>query len=163
MVAALVLAGCTTATGRPRDFVVDAPARTLPDQQLATVDAEGFEGVLAGLTGRPVVVNVWASWCGPCRVESPLLQRASERYRGQVTFLGVASKDDIGGSRAFLHRYGITYPNLFDATGDVRRALELRGFPTTYFFSARGRLLSTVVGGVSEQTLATRVEDALSR
>lgn len=118
---------------------------------------------MAGLTGKPVVVNVWASWCGPCRVESPLLQRAWERYRGQVTFLGVASGDEIGASRAFLRRYGITYPNVFDASGEVRRRLELRGFPTTYVFSAGGQLLSSVVGGITEQTLATRVEDALRR
>ncbi len=106
-----------------------------------------------------MVVNVWASWCGPCRVEAPLLQRAAQRYRGDVVFLGVDSKDQVRPAREFLDRYGITYPNVVDERGEIRRALAMRGFPTTYIFDRQGRLSAKVFGGISEQTLAARIAD----
>jgi cytochrome c biogenesis protein CcmG/thiol:disulfide interchange protein DsbE len=121
---------------------------------------QDFEGILVGQRGKPVVVNVWASWCGPCRVEAPLLQRAAARYRDEVAFIGVDSKDDVDAGRAFLDRFGITYPNVFDDSGGIRAALGLRGFPTTYIFDRQGRLEAKVFGGISEQTLAARIVDA---
>lgn len=70
------------------------------------------------------------------------------------------SKDGLGPARVFLDRYDIRYSNLFDADGSIRRALGMRGFPTTYIFDRDGRLVSTVFGGISEQTLAARIADA---
>jgi len=159
--AAVLTASCAAAAG-PVGFRVEAPAR--PPPAVGTLEAVGdadFQGIVAGLRGTPVVVNVWASWCGPCRVEMPLLERAARRYRGQVVFLGVSSRDDRRPAEAFLRRYAITYPNVFDGSGAVRRRLQLRGFPTTYFFDRDGVLRSSVVGGVSEQTLAARVRASL--
>jgi len=116
--------------------------------------------MLVGARGRPVVVNVWASWCGPCRVEAPLLQRAAARYKGDVVFLGVDSRDDPGPARAFIRRYRIAYPNVFDGTGAIRSRLGLRGFPTTYVFDRQGALIASVVGGISEQALAGHIAAA---
>lgn len=116
--------------------------------------------MLVGVRGRPVVVNVWASWCGPCRVEAPLLQRAAARYKGEVVFLGVDSRDDAEPARAFIRRYGLRYPNVFDGTGGIRAELGLRGFPTTYIFDRRGKLTASVVGGISEQALAAHIAAA---
>lgn len=148
-------------SGPGNGFVASGAPRPMPaDGSLTPADLVGFEGVLVGARGRPVVVNVWASWCGPCRTEAPLLQRAAERYGDEVVFLGVDSKDGLGPAREFLDRYGIRYPNLFDVDGDIRAALEMRGFPTTYIFDRSGRLQSTVFGGISEQTLAARLRDA---
>lgn len=156
---AVVVSAC--AASGPKSFSASGPPRPLPPKG-ALVDAgrAEFEGMLVGAQGRPVVVNVWASWCGPCRVEAPLLQRAARRYGDDVVFLGVDSKDEPGAGRSFLREYGIRYPNLFDGTGAIRHALELRGFPTTYIFDRRGDLVASVVGGISEQTLAARVADA---
>ena len=159
--AAVLLAACTTPY-RP-SVVIDAGPRALPTRQLAPVDAVSFEEVVAGLRGRPVVVNVWASWCGPCRVEAPLLDRASDAYGDEVVFLGVASRDDADAAASFLRRYDIDYANVLDVDGSVRRFLGLRGFPTTYFFDRDGVLVAADVGGVTEQTLAARIEDALDR
>lgn len=142
---------------------IDAPARPLPPPGLTHADLGMFEGVVAGARGRPVVVNVWASWCGPCRVEAPLLQRAAADYDGDVQFLGVASSDDRDGAEKFLRRFGVSYPNLLDTTGGIRRFLVVRGFPTTYVFDGRGRLVKSVVGAINEQTLAANVEEALRR
>lgn len=157
---ALALAACAGAGGAP-DFVATGPARALPASgSLEPADLAEFEGMLVGARGRPVVVNVWASWCGPCRVEAPLLQRAATRYEGEVVFLGVDSRDDRKAAREFIRRYGIAYPNVFDGTGSIRSGLGLRGFPTTYIFNRQGTLMASVVGGISEQALAAHVAAA---
>lgn len=160
LTAAFVLAaglrGGAAAPFRPTGTARPAP----PAGSLEPAGIEAFNGIMVGLRGRPVVVNVWASWCGPCRTEAPLLQRAAARNEGDVIFLGVDSKDDYPSGRAFLDRYRIRYPNLFDQDGSIRRALNMRGFPTTYIFDRQGRLQSTVFGGISEQTLAARLADA---
>ena len=142
-------------------FVADAPPRPVPAEQLAPASLEEFEGILVGLRGTPVVVNIWASWCAPCRTEMPLLERAAVTYEGRATILGVDSRDTPAEAAAFLDDVGVTYPNVFDRTGDIRRALDLRGFPTTYFFDADGRLAASVVGGISEARLAAQL-DALT-
>lgn len=153
------LSACASA-GSP-DIVIRGEPTPLPEVELAAIDASTFQSLLAGQKGRPVVVNVWASWCGPCRVEAPLLDRAAESYGDDVLFLGVASKDERDGAAKFLRRYDIDYPNVLDVDGSVRRFLRLRGFPTTYVFDRTGRLLVAEVGGISEQNLAGRIEDVL--
>jgi cytochrome c biogenesis protein CcmG/thiol:disulfide interchange protein DsbE len=161
VVVALAVGLSACASSGLKAFTATGPALPLPsDGALADAGRREFEGILVGLRGRAVVVNVWASWCGPCRVEAPLLQRAARRYGDDVVFLGIDSKDERAAGREFLRHYGITYPNLFDGSGAIRHALELRGFPTTYIFGRDGDLVASVVGGISEQTLAARVADA---
>lgn len=138
------------AVGKPKE---------LPSRSLEPVTSAEFDGILVGLRGTPVIVNVWASWCAPCRTEMPLLERAARTFDGRVAFVGVASRDARDDAQRFLDDIGVTYPNVFDATGDVRKALSLRGFPTTYVFDADGNLLHAIVGGVSEQRLAAQLED----
>ncbi len=121
-----------------------------------------FKGLIVGQQGRPVVVNIWASWCAPCRTEMPLLQRAADAYTGRAVILGVASNDDPDAARLFLKEFGLTYPNVFDQTGDIRVALGLTAYPTTYVFGVDGRLRARVAGGVSEQRLTALIEDALA-
>jgi Thiol-disulfide isomerase and thioredoxins len=130
-------------------------AGELPD---ATLDE--FEGMLVGLRGQPVVVNIWASWCAPCRTEMPMLQDAAEAFAGRATILGVASNDDPRAARAFLDEIGVTYPNVFDPSGEIRVALELTAYPTTYVFGADGTIRARVAGGISEQRLAGLIEAA---
>src|SRR3546814_5735420 len=113
-----------------------------PRRPLEAVSRRDCDRLLVGLQGKPVVVNDWASWCAPCRTEMPLLERPARTYEGRVTFLGVASRDDRQDAAAFLDDVGVTYPNVFDVSGDVRSALGLRGFATTYVFDARGTLRS---------------------
>lgn len=139
-------------------FTADARPRPLPEEQLTSATLEQFEGILAGLRGTPVIVNIWASWCAPCRAEMPLLERAATEYAGRVTVLGVASRDAVEPAAEFLDDVGVTYPNVFDGTGRIRRELDLRGFPTTYFFDEDGRIVATVVGGITEARLAAQLE-----
>jgi len=125
------------------------------------VSLNQFEGMLINLEGKPVVVNIWASWCAPCRTEMPLLAKAAEQFDGDAVILGVAARDSPDAARSFLDELGITYPNVIDSTGDVANRLEVHNFPTTYVFSSDGDLLTTVAGGISEQRLAGLIEDAL--
>ena len=129
---------------------------------LTTLSADDFEGVLVGLKGTPVIVNVWASWCAPCRTETPLLERAAESVGDDVVILGVASKDDQGPAIDFMNEFDVSFPNIFDSSGDIRRRLGLRGFPTTYVFGADGTLQTTIVGGLTEPRLAAVIEDLRS-
>lgn len=134
----------------------------LPVQgSLAGITANEFEGILVGLRGQPVVVNIWASWCAPCRTEMPLLQDAADAYAGEAVILGVGSNDDPGAAEQFLDDLGLTYPNVFDTTGEIRVALGLTAYPTTYVFGADGTLRARVNGGISEQRLAGLIQDAL--
>ena len=106
-----------------------------------------FERELARLRGRPVVVNQWASWCGPCRLEFPFFQQLSERYRGRVAFLGVNSQDSRVEARDFLARYPTPFPHFSDP--DTRVARVFRGgraWPTTAFYTADGKLNYTHQG-----------------
>lgn len=144
------------------DFEASGDPIELPAEgTFPPVSLEEFEGIMVGLEGQPVVVNIWASWCAPCRTEMPLLQDAADTYEGRVVFLGVASNDDPNEAKQFLDDLGLTYPNVFDTSGDVRVALGLTAYPTTYVFDSDGTILARVNGGVSEQRLAGLVEDAL--
>lgn len=144
------------------EFVASGDAMELPsDGAFPPVSLDEFEAILVGQQGRPVVVNIWASWCAPCRTEMPLLQSAADTYAGQAVILGVASNDDPGEAKAFLGELGLTYPNVFDTTGEIRVALGLTAYPTTYVFGADGTIRARVNGGISEQRLAGLIEDAL--
>lgn len=155
---ALLVGGCTSASAGA--FRPSGPPRALPGAGVfPDVTGDEFEGMLVGQAGRVVVVNVWASWCAPCRTEAPLLQEAASAYP-DVTFVGVDSKDSRSAALDFIEEFGIEYANIFDGTGEVRQRLGLRGFPTTYIFSVDGSLRASVVGGISEQRLAAQIEDA---
>ena len=155
-----VLAVTVLAPADPVDsYDTEAEALEMPSSQLAPVTKTQFDGILAGLRGTPVVVNLWASWCAPCRTEMPLLQRAAEDYDGRIVFLGVASKDRRAEAAKFLDDVDVDYPSVFDTTGDVRTALGLRGFPTTYFFDKDGNLVASLTGGITEPKLAAQLRD----
>jgi len=102
---------------------------------------DAFEERIAGLKGFPVVVNVWASWCGPCRFEFPTLQKLSARYGKQVAFLGVDSQASDASAKTFLEEAPVPYPSYTD--GDQGIAEEIgagRGLPDTAFYDRRGEL-----------------------
>lgn len=162
-VGVLVIAAVVTLgpRGASTAYKASGAPLSLPADQLASVSAAEFGGILVGQRGAPVVVNVWASWCAPCRAEMPLLDRAAAEYAGSVTFIGVASKDDREAAAEFLDDIGVDYPSLFDGSGDIRSDLGLRGFPTTYLFDRDGELREAVVGGITEQRLAAQLEDLL--
>ena len=158
-VVAIVVVTQLTPEATSRAYQPEGEPLPVPTEQLAVVDLDSFGGILVGMRGTPVVVNVWASWCAPCRVEMPLLDRAADEYAGRVVFLGLASRDSRSEASYFLEEVGVSYSNLFYADCAVRRALGVRGFPTTFVFGADGVLLEAFVGGITEQRLAAQLQD----
>ena len=108
---------------------------------LLTASTNGFKSRLRSLRGHPVVVNKWASWCGPCRSEFPFFQRLGVSLGNRVAFLGVDGNDNDGDARRFLRRYPVPYPSYGDPEGLIARVIEANlAFPTTVFYDAGGRL-----------------------
>jgi cytochrome c biogenesis protein CcmG, thiol:disulfide interchange protein DsbE len=91
------------------------------------------------LRGHPVVINVWAAWCGPCRVELPVVQQASLNWGKQVAFLGVDLKDNRGDAQKLLRQIPLTYPSYEDPDGKVYNAYKLLGTPATIYYNAAGK------------------------
>jgi cytochrome c biogenesis protein CcmG/thiol:disulfide interchange protein DsbE len=91
------------------------------------------------LRGHPIVINVWAAWCGPCRVELPVVQRASLNWGKRVAFLGVDLKDNRGEAQRLLRDIPLTYPSYEDPDGKVYNGYKLLGTPTTIYYNAAGK------------------------
>ena len=106
------------------------------------------------LRGTPLVLNLWASWCTPCREESPRLQEGWTRWapRG-VAFLGLNIQDLRGDARSFSRKFGLSYPSVRDARRDVADRYGATGIPETFFVDRRGRVVAHVIGVVSERQL----------
>jgi cytochrome c biogenesis protein CcmG, thiol:disulfide interchange protein DsbE len=118
-----------------------------------------FERTLRGLRGHPVVVNKWASWCGPCRFEFPFFQKQAVKRGKEVAFLGVNSQDNKGDAEDFLDEYPLPFPSYEDGNGDVARKLRIVGLPATAYYDRKGELAYLHQGGyASEQKLAEDIE-----
>jgi len=134
-----------------------------PDFTLS--DADGTPIHLADLRGQPVIVNLWASWCGPCRAEMPALQRVHEAYKDTglvILAVNATNQDSETAALAFAYELGLTFPILFDIDGQVSRLYELRALPSTYFIRPDGTIEEVVIGGpMAEALLRTRVERLL--
>jgi cytochrome c biogenesis protein CcmG, thiol:disulfide interchange protein DsbE len=91
------------------------------------------------LRGHPIVINVWAAWCGPCRVELPVVQRASLDWGKRVAFLGVDLKDNRGDAQRLLRDIPLTYPSYEDPDGKVYNGYKLLGTPATIYYDASGK------------------------
>lgn len=109
---------------------------------------------LSTLGGRPVLVNLWASWCGPCREEMPVLQATHEQYGEQVQFLGVNTEDRPEAAAALLDDLGITYPHVADVEGEFLTDLAVPGIPVTVLLDADGLVAQTHVGQLDAASIA---------
>lgn len=120
----------------------------------------GSAVTLTRLPVRPFVVNLWASWCAPCRSEAPRLAAAAAAAGQQVGFLGVDTADARGAALAFLRRYGIGYPQLADPNSDTLHRLGAPGLPVTLAVNAAGRLVYQRIGEMSTGQLAAALHVA---
>jgi cytochrome c biogenesis protein CcmG/thiol:disulfide interchange protein DsbE len=114
--------------------------------------ASAFRRRLATLRGYPVVVNKWASWCGPCRAEFPFFQSEAARLGKRVAFLGVDANDDAGAARTFLGELPLPYPSYTDPDQGIATLLKATiGFPATTFYDRGGKLIGVHVGEYRSQ------------
>jgi DsbE subfamily thiol:disulfide oxidoreductase len=152
--------GFTVANYRARAEVENTPA---PDFELLSLDG-GTPIALSSFRGHVVVLNFWASWCAPCRLEAPGLRRVSERYRDRgVRFLGVDYRDDEAAARAFVEEFRLPYPSVSDPSGSLAHDYELIGFPTTFIIDPAGTIRYRFVGYLDEEVLENALNDVMSR
>jgi len=163
---ALLLAGCTSAAGKDDRPPADAPTTAAthlapcpeqPDQQAAGAevlpeldfDCPGGGSLdLGRAPGVPTLVNLWGSWCPPCREEMPVLQQFADSAGDRVQVVGVISKDGLPQADAFAADAGVAFPGAFDGEGKLMTELGINVLPYTYFLDADGRLAFTQVGPV---------------
>jgi DsbE subfamily thiol:disulfide oxidoreductase len=135
----------------------------MPLPRLAGETVDGGRLDPAHLEGAVVVVNVWATWCGPCRREQPVLQRVFERYRDEgVAFVGIDWRDDRAKARAWREEFGVTYPSLWDPSGAWADDFGWLGAPTTYLADRSGTIRYRIEGAVEEDELTRLLDELLA-
>lgn len=162
--AALTASGCGSSSGgdyggQHPDYAralagSPAPLAALHGQADVLIPGGGdaFERRIAALQGYPVVANVWASWCGPCRFEFPTLQKLSARYGKKVAFVGVNSKDSDDAAKTFLEEAPLSYPSYTDPDGSIASSIgTVGGLPDTAFYDRSGELCHLKQGAYAEQ------------
>jgi thiol-disulfide isomerase/thioredoxin len=110
---------------------------------------DAFEQQLAELRGHPVVANLWASWCIPCRDEFPEFQEAAARFGDRVAFIGINTEDFDDAAATFLEDYPVPYPSVTDPEKDVQKDVGLVGLPGTAFYDPEGELVHLKQGPYS--------------
>ena len=134
-----------------------------PDFTLQTLDGESI--TLSDLRGQAVLINVWATWCPPCKAEMPAIEKMYNEYKDQgfvVLAINSTFQDAAGDIAPFVTEYGLTFPILLDETSDVSRTYMVRSLPSSYFIDRQGIISEVVVGGpMAEALLRTRIEEAL--
>jgi cytochrome c biogenesis protein CcmG/thiol:disulfide interchange protein DsbE len=161
-IAGLAIAGCGGGNydGRHPAYAkalagAPAPLAALYTQgdELLPGGAEAFEKRLASLRGYPAVVNVWASWCGPCRYEFPTLQKLSAMYGKRVAFLGVDKEDSDSLAREFLTEAPLPYPSYSDPHQEIAHSIGVGpGIPDTAFYDRAGSLCYLKQGPFTKQS-----------
>lgn len=151
----VVAAEVTTTTGAVEVPPVDADLATAGWPEAAAWIAREADA------GRPVVLNVFASWCEPCEEEAPILAGLS-RELTEVSFLGVAHQDQLDAAREFVEEHELPFATLYDIGGEVARGVGSHGMPTTAFFDREGRLVGLHVGPLSEDELRDRIGDLVA-
>ncbi|MDP7417020.1 MAG: TlpA disulfide reductase family protein [Desulfobacterales bacterium] len=117
---------------------------------------------LAGLKGKPIVINFWASWCPPCRIEAQLLERTWRAYKDRaVVFIGVDIQDKEEDALNYIREFDITYPNAPDPTGEVSIDYGVSGLPVTFFISRKGEIVSRWVGAIEKKVLISSTQEIM--
>jgi cytochrome c biogenesis protein CcmG/thiol:disulfide interchange protein DsbE len=122
-----------------------APGDDAPAWEAARLDGEG-RLELSSLKGRPVLLNFWASWCGPCAAEAPMLRRAHDEYGDRIEFVGVDIRDDIDKARAFVVAKGLDYEHVRDERLEIYEDYGLTGQPETFLIDSEGTIVEHVPG-----------------
>ena len=153
------LLGAAPSAG-PSDTPAPATRRPLPHLELPCLDGSGTVE-LSWIKG-PAVINLWASWCAPCLVELPAIQRYADRAAGRVTVIGIDTGDLRDSGRETVDKLALTFPNLYDSQSQLRDALDGKPLPMTLFVDADGRIAYLYNGKVlDEATLDELVQQHL--
>ncbi|MFA9446262.1 TlpA family protein disulfide reductase [Egicoccus sp. AB-alg6-2] len=178
LVVALLAGGCSGQSGASCDEdipgvrpgvcpIAEEDRRPAPTDAMPVLGADGEELSIAELQGRVVVVNFWASWCGPCRVEQPFLNAAHELLPAdEVAFVGVNIEDARTNARAHEAEFAIPYPTLFDPDNVYASrfgGVGARTIPTTLFLDPQGRVAARLFGSPRDAVEVAALADAVAR
>jgi cytochrome c biogenesis protein CcmG/thiol:disulfide interchange protein DsbE len=137
------------------------PGDAVPTTTLPLLEGDGSES-LADYKGRWVLVNFWASWCLPCRAEAPALEEFQRQHGGSgFTVLGIDTQDLSGDAKAFVERYGLSYPQLRDGNGDNADEYGTTGVPENFLVDPQGKVRLVVAGPIGEEKLQEEVAPLL--
>ena len=152
-------------TGTSTAGLISAPQQGFlaPDFELKTATGETVR--LSDLHGQGVLVNLWATWCPPCRAEMPAIEKIYNEYKEDglvVLAINMTYQDIFSNIAPFVDEYALTFPILLDETGGVGSAYQLRSLPSSFFINREGFINEVVIGGpMAEALLRTRVEEIL--
>ena len=127
----------------------------------AVYDSSGSKVNLSDYIGKPIVLNFWASWCGPCQSEMPDFHEKYLEFGDEIHFLMVnmtGGRETLSGAKAFIAEKGYTFPVFYDTDSDVAMTYSVYSLPTTYFIDAEGYLIAQATGAISEDTLQKGID-----
>jgi cytochrome c biogenesis protein CcmG/thiol:disulfide interchange protein DsbE len=150
-------------TGPTGPITSPSEATLLPSTATALPEftPERFQALLEQLRGRPVVVNFWGSWCGPCYREAPVIAAAAQAYGDRVQFIGVNITDQRGPAREFIAEFGWTFPSVYDSDNEILASLDLLGAPVTIVYDRAGEVAFEWIGEITEDQLTEALNSVL--
>jgi cytochrome c biogenesis protein CcmG/thiol:disulfide interchange protein DsbE len=153
------------APGTVTQGAIPAPREGFLAPDFTLTSSTGHEIHLADLRGKPVLINLWASWCPPCKAEMPAIERVYQNYKGQglqVIAINTTYQDTRAAADSFAQSEGLTFPIVYDTDGKVSREYQLQALPSTFFIAPNGKIQTVVLGGpMSEALLRSKVEQLL--
>lgn len=173
LVLVLVLGACSTAPETGAGFVsgdgsvtILEPAQRQLAPEAVGVDLNGDTLKLSDFAGQVVVLNVWASWCAPCRAEAGALEEVALQFDGKgVQFIGLNTRDSQAAAQAFTRNFGVTYPSMVDTDGRIQLlfndSLPPQAIPSTIVIDQQGRVAARALGTVTSATLRAMIEPLL--
>ena len=144
----------------PLESPQKTPSKAASD--FTVTDSQGNSVKLSDSFGKPIVVNFWASWCGPCQNEMPEFNKVYAEFKDSVVFLMVdlvdGQQETTASGKAFVNKKGYTFPLYFDTLGEASKTYKISSIPQTYFIDKDGLIVKSFIGGLNEKTLRQYIE-----
>ena len=146
--------------------LVPSPREGFPAPDFTLDTLEGSQMTLTDFRGKVVMVNLWASWCPPCRAEMPAIEQIYQKNKAQgleVLAVNTTYQDSESAAAQFVQDFGLTFPILLDRDGDMSKRYQLQALPTTYFIDRQGIIRAVIPGGpMSETLIESKITDLLT-